>query len=124
MNSTTPEKASARDRLLAAAAELFYEEGINTVGIDRVIDHAGVAKASLYNVFGSKDVSRKVAAAASAKTGVDTDILKKMLPIVAAMAMGGLGRQAAASGAGTDSRAAKGGLMAMLEPMLYRLRSI
>lgn len=55
MNSTTPEKASARDRLLAAAAELFYEEGINTVGIDRVIDHAGVAKASLYNVFGSKD---------------------------------------------------------------------
>jgi len=46
---------SARDRLLAAAAELFYEEGINTVGIDRVIEHAGVAKASLYNTFGSKD---------------------------------------------------------------------
>lgn len=38
-----------------AAAELFYEEGINTVGIDRVIEHAGVAKASLYNTFGSKD---------------------------------------------------------------------
>jgi AcrR family transcriptional regulator len=52
---TTPDKASARDRLLAAAAELFYEEGINTVGIDRVIEHAGVAKASLYNTFGSKD---------------------------------------------------------------------
>jgi AcrR family transcriptional regulator len=49
------EKTSARDRLLRAAAELFYEEGINTVGIDRVIEHAGVAKASLYNTFGSKD---------------------------------------------------------------------
>ncbi|MEJ0099485.1 MAG: TetR/AcrR family transcriptional regulator [Pseudomonadota bacterium] len=49
------EKVSARDRLLAAAGELFYEEGINTVGIDRVIEHAGVAKASLYNTFGSKD---------------------------------------------------------------------
>jgi AcrR family transcriptional regulator len=51
----TAEGASARERLLAAADELFYEEGIHTVGIDRVIERAGVAKASLYNVFGSKD---------------------------------------------------------------------
>jgi AcrR family transcriptional regulator len=48
-------RASARDRLLAAARELFYKEGINNVGIDRVIEHAGVAKASLYSNFGSKD---------------------------------------------------------------------
>jgi AcrR family transcriptional regulator len=46
---------SARERLLAAADELFYESGINTVGIDRVIERAGVAKASLYDCFGSKD---------------------------------------------------------------------
>src|SRR5579862_782597 len=46
---------SARERLLAAAGELFYAEGVHTVGIDRVIDQAGVAKASLYNTFGSKD---------------------------------------------------------------------
>ncbi|GAB2480356.1 TetR/AcrR family transcriptional regulator [Jatrophihabitans fulvus] len=38
-----------------AAGELFYAEGIHTVGIDRVIERAGVAKASLYNTFGSKD---------------------------------------------------------------------
>jgi AcrR family transcriptional regulator len=50
-----PARRSARERLLAAANELFYEEGIQTVGIDRVIEHAGVAKASLYNTFGSKD---------------------------------------------------------------------
>lgn len=48
-------RASARERLLAAAEELFYGEGINTVGIDRVIEHAGVAKASLYDCFGSKE---------------------------------------------------------------------
>jgi len=48
-------KLSARERLLAAADELFYAEGIHTVGIDRIIEHAGVAKASLYNTFGSKD---------------------------------------------------------------------
>src|SRR6185437_5299596 len=48
-------RGSARERLLDAASELFYEEGVHTVGIDRVIERAGVAKASLYNVFGSKD---------------------------------------------------------------------
>src|SRR5258706_14111650 len=48
-------RGSARERLLAAAEELFYGEGINTVGIDRVIEHAGVAKASLYDCFGSKE---------------------------------------------------------------------
>ena len=46
---------SARERLLTAASELFYDEGVHTVGIDRVIERAGVAKASLYNTFGSKD---------------------------------------------------------------------
>src|ERR1700729_1461621 len=46
---------SARERLLEAANELFYDEGVHTVGIDRVIERAGVAKASLYNTFGSKD---------------------------------------------------------------------
>jgi AcrR family transcriptional regulator len=51
----TQERKSARERLLAAARELFYEEGINTVGIDRIIERAGVAKASLYDVFGSKE---------------------------------------------------------------------
>jgi AcrR family transcriptional regulator len=48
-------RGSARERLLAAADELFYAEGVHTVGIDRVIERAGVAKASLYNTFGSKD---------------------------------------------------------------------
>jgi AcrR family transcriptional regulator len=46
---------TARERLLASANELFYAEGVHTVGIDRIIEHAGVAKASLYNIFGSKE---------------------------------------------------------------------
>jgi len=48
-------KPTARARLLAAADELFYSEGIQTVGVDRVVEKAGVAKASLYNLFGSKE---------------------------------------------------------------------
>ena len=50
-----PARPSARERLLAAADELFYENGFNVVGIDRVIERAGVAKASLYDCFGSKE---------------------------------------------------------------------
>jgi AcrR family transcriptional regulator len=50
-----PRKASARDRLLAAADRLFYDEGVHAVGIDRVLEQAGVAKGSLYYNFGGKD---------------------------------------------------------------------
>jgi AcrR family transcriptional regulator len=53
--SSSPDRRPARERLLAAADELFYEEGVNLVGIDRVIERAGVAKASLYDCFGSKE---------------------------------------------------------------------
>jgi AcrR family transcriptional regulator len=53
---TSPQpKTSARDRLLAAADELFYAEGVHVVGVDRIVERAGVTKASLYNTFGSKD---------------------------------------------------------------------
>jgi AcrR family transcriptional regulator len=45
----------ARQRLLDAASELFYAEGVHTVGIERVIERAGVAKATLYSAFGSKE---------------------------------------------------------------------
>jgi AcrR family transcriptional regulator len=51
----TPQRLSARDRLLAAADELFYAEGVHVVGVDRIVERAGVTKASLYNTFGSKD---------------------------------------------------------------------
>ncbi len=34
---------------------MFYAEGVNSVGIDRVIERAGVAKATLYATFGSKE---------------------------------------------------------------------
>jgi AcrR family transcriptional regulator len=49
------EGVSARQRLLVAADELFYAEGVQSVGIDRVIERAGVARATLYNTFGSKE---------------------------------------------------------------------
>ena len=47
-------KLPAREKLLKAAGELFYDHGITATGIDAVIARAGVAKMSLYNNFKSK----------------------------------------------------------------------
>jgi len=49
--------------------------------------------AILGHLFGSKDVSRAVAGHAAQQTGLDSGVLKKMLPMVAAMAMGSLSKQ-------------------------------
>jgi len=48
-------RPSARDRLLAAASDLFYENGIQATGVDALIAAAGVAKATFYRHFPSKD---------------------------------------------------------------------
>jgi AcrR family transcriptional regulator len=48
-------KPDARSRILEAAYELFSQRGIRAVGVDEVIDRAGVAKATLYRHFSSKD---------------------------------------------------------------------
>ena len=45
---------AARERLLAAAAQRFYADGLAATGIDTITSQAGVAKMSLYNNFASK----------------------------------------------------------------------
>ncbi|MFF7649918.1 TetR/AcrR family transcriptional regulator [Streptomyces sp. NPDC007983] len=51
METLTP----AARRVLDAAAELFYGQGINAVGVDLIARHAGVTKKTLYERFGSKE---------------------------------------------------------------------
>ncbi len=48
-------ETSPRQRLLDAAAELFYRQGVVAVGVDLVSKAAGVSKRTLYQQFGSKD---------------------------------------------------------------------
>ena len=55
MSKTRTRKSDARQRLIETAEQLFYAEGIQAVGIDRIIAEAGVAKMTLYNHFSSKD---------------------------------------------------------------------
>lgn len=54
MEPSPPSQQSARDRLLHAAAVLFYANGIAGTGIDAIVQRAGVARKSLYNNFTSK----------------------------------------------------------------------
>jgi AcrR family transcriptional regulator len=48
-------KTPAADRILRAASEMFYREGIRAVGVDAIAAEAGVTKKTLYDKFGSKD---------------------------------------------------------------------
>ena len=50
-----PRTEAARERILSTAYDLFSRRGIRDVGIDEIIDRAGVAKATLYRHFPSKD---------------------------------------------------------------------
>lgn len=51
----TPSPAPAKQRILETADRLFYDEGIRTVGVDRLIADAHVTKATFYKHFGSKE---------------------------------------------------------------------
>lgn len=55
MNQGVVRDRPARNRLLRAAAELFYAHGVAATGIDAITQRAGVARKSLYNNFASKD---------------------------------------------------------------------
>jgi AcrR family transcriptional regulator len=48
-------RPGAKARILDTAGRLFYEEGIHSVGVDRLISEAGVTKATFYKHYGSKD---------------------------------------------------------------------
>lgn len=92
---------------------------------DAIQDGNGI----LGHIFGSKDVSREVAARAAAQTGLGPDVLKQMLPMVAALVMGAMARNGGAQGGlggltaglnplGGAQAGAGGGLLDMLTPML------
>jgi AcrR family transcriptional regulator len=55
MTETVRVEPEARDRILDTAYELFSQRGIRGVGVDEVVERAGVAKATLYRHFPSKD---------------------------------------------------------------------
>jgi len=53
--SDAQNNAEVRARILETACTLFYQRGVRAVGVDLVVEKAGVAKTSLYRHFGTKD---------------------------------------------------------------------
>lgn len=94
-----------------------YVDDPTTLGLPGTIDDGN---AILGHVLGSKDVSRQVAAQASSQTGLGADLLKKMLPVIAAMAMGALSKNTAGLGGQerTMTAGAGGGLGDLLGSLL------
>lgn len=74
----------------------------------------------LGHILGSKDVSRNVAAQAAAQTGISADVLKRMLPMLASLAMGAMSQRGATQSWFGGSAPSGGGLLGMLAPMLDR----
>ena len=52
---TSIAKSAPRERLLRAAAELFYRDGVAAVGVERLCQTAGISKKSMYQLFATKD---------------------------------------------------------------------
>ncbi|NNF51670.1 MAG: DUF937 domain-containing protein [Gammaproteobacteria bacterium] len=88
----------------------YLDDPASLANADAIADGNGI----LGHLLGSKEVSRKVAADAAARTGVDTSVLKKMLPMVAAMAMGSAAKQTDNGKALAADVAGGGGLLGKL----------
>ena len=78
---------------------------LETGGHDRYLDKPELMAADttrndgnniLGHIFGSKDVSRNVAAAAAKETGIDTGLIKKALPLLATLVMGAMSKKTSA----------------------------
>lgn len=81
------------ENLASALQKGGHQRYLGDVGA--AVSQAGIDEGNgiLGHILGSKDVSRNVAAHASSATGVGSDVIKKMLPMIASMAMGALSKQ-------------------------------
>jgi hypothetical protein len=92
------------EQLMSALTTGQHGRYIDDAGRLGSADTVNDGNAILSHILGSRDVSRAVATNASSATGIGPDVLKKMLPVVATLAMGALAKQAA-SQPGQFSRA-------------------
>ncbi len=113
------QKNTANDDGLAG-----LRRALETGGHDRYIDNPDLMASEntrtdgnniLGHIFGSKDVSRNVAAAASRETGIDSDLIKKALPLLASLAMGAMSKK---SNGGREIRSTRDGGLGSLGDLI------
>ena len=95
MDEPTTTRTPGRERLLAAASRLFYREGIKGVGVDRILEEAGVTRATMYRHFAGKEALvvaylesedatlRGYFADAEADGGTPTELLGRIIDTIA-----------------------------------------
>ena len=89
-NAATPDDLGSFLSALASGNHAkYFDDAANAFSPQGVQDGNGI----LGHLFGSKDLSRAVAAQASQATGIGQEVLKQMLPALASMIMGGLFKQ-------------------------------
>ena len=132
-------ESQAKDAISSLAESLSRGLGENTQdikGLDSLMDALERGKHSRYldepsvlskeettqdgndilgHIFGNKDVSRHVAKRASKETGLGSSLLKKMLPVVATMVMGSLGKKLLGGGAKTSRQESTGFLTQLFD---------
>jgi hypothetical protein len=74
----------------------------------------------LGHILGNKQVSSQVAEHAAAQSGAGADVMKNMLPVVAAMAMGALQKGASGQNAAAGIGSGGEGILGMISPLLDR----
>jgi len=89
-NTASPQGLAGLLGALQGGQHEQYLENPQMLGQPQTVNDGN---AILGHLFGSKDVSRAVAGRAAEQTGIGSDVLKKLLPLVAAMAMGSLSKQ-------------------------------
>jgi hypothetical protein len=116
-NASSPEGLESLLGALTGGRHARYVDDVTALGQDATLaDGNGI----LGHIFGSKDVSREVASRAAAQTGLGADVLKRLLPIAAALMMGAMSKQSMP--AGRPGAAAGADLLGMLAPVLDRNR--
>jgi len=86
-------QASGLDDLINALGKGNHAKYIDDPGVLGRKETTDDGNSILGHIFGDKEVSRNVATHASQETGLGSSLLKKMLPVVATMVMGALGKQ-------------------------------
>ena len=85
--------ASGLESLLGAVQSGRHERYLDDPSAIADAGARDEGNAILGHLLGSKDVSREVAGRAASQTGLDIGVLKQMLPVLATMAMGSVGKQ-------------------------------
>ncbi len=94
----------------------YYDQPNSLKNVNTRLDGNGI----LGHILGNKDASRSLAGHASSKTGIDSTLIKKMLPLIATVVMGAMNKRAASEGMlkHQQAQAPSNGMMDLLSGFL------